>query len=128
VSSGNSLEAPTEPAHGKCARPVVGSEMPTFTLDLEGIITCCNAAFLWLLDCEADDDVLGASFLSGDFWARPQDESLLRQTLRRGRSDLLRVTVRTGPQAAKPILLLLAALKNDVGKTAGWQGVAWRQD
>jgi CBS domain-containing protein len=109
-------------------RPPAGPDMPVFTLDLEGVITCRNAAFLRLLDCAAGDEILGASFLNAALWAGPRDENLLRQTLRRGRSDLLRLTVRTGPQAAQPILLLLAALKNDTGEIIGWQGAAWRRD
>ncbi len=116
-------------AEGKEARPpVAGPDMPTFALDLEGVITYRNAAFLRLLDCQEDDEILGASFLRDTFWAEPQDENLVRQVLRRGRSDLLRVTARTNTSGIKPLLLLLATLKNDIGEITGWQGAAWQRE
>jgi CBS domain-containing protein len=106
----------------------VCSDMPAFMLDREGVITYVNPAFLRLLDSEAYDEVSGTAFLGEHLWVRSQDEKLLLQTLRAGRSDLLRAVMRTRTNATKPILLLLAALKNDTEGIVGWQGVAWRQD
>jgi len=105
-----------------------GSEIPMFTLDAQGMVTYANTAFLRLLGREASDEVVGTLFLNEGFRSRPQDEKRLRQMLRKGQSGLLRLVVRTGPDAVKRILLLLAVTKNDAGEIIGWQGVAWRQD
>lgn len=106
----------------------VCADMPAFMLDRENIVTYVNAAFLRLLDSEACDDISGTALPGEHLWPRFQDQKLLCQTLQAGRSDLLRLVVRTRTNATKPILLLLAAMRNDAEGVLGWQGVAWRQD
>lgn len=102
------------------------SENGIFTIDLNGITTYANPAFLKLLEIERPVDIVGLPFLPDRFWIDPADRLKMMGQLRRGGGVEIRELMLCSAKNRRIFATLFATItKNIRGEINGTQGILY---
>jgi PAS domain S-box-containing protein len=101
------------------------SEIPMYMVDLNGMVTYVNSAFVRLFELSHYQDVLGQPFLAERFWPDPADRERFLKDLNKDNAQKIELTLRTAAGRKVHVALFTTVTRNARGKIDGRQGVLW---
>ena len=102
------------------------SETSIYTLDLQGILTYANPAFMKLLKVRDKNEIIDKPFLPESFWQDPQQRESFLEELRNWRNPALKeLALKTFDDKNIYVTVFASVTKNIHGEINGSQGVLY---
>lgn len=99
---------------------------PVFAINLEGITTYVNPAFLKFFGSSRREDFIRRPFLPGQFWADPSDRIRVLSDMERIDLNVQQAKLKAVSNRCVRTVIFSAATRNLRGETVGRQGILWK--
>ena len=99
------------------------SDTCVYTLNLDGVTTYVNQAFMRLLEIADRSEVVGRPFLPEQFWFDTQEKARFGKELKKGTIHISDLTLKTAGGKRVDVTVYLSATKNIHSQVDGYQSV-----